>query len=211
MPSKRATLFTLAIGALTLPTPRAGVAQVVARASSRPPGAGTAWVIDPTRSTMAFRIQHLISQVNGSFTRWSGTIVTQDHDWSHGTVNVKAHVASVTTGNAVRDDDLRSTAFFAADSFPDLEFESTGIVATDSALEIGGILTLKGRSRHVVLAGQWRGFEQDPDGNEWVSFKAHTGISRRAFDIGWDERIGGRPVVDDSVAIFIEAWAIRAR
>jgi polyisoprenoid-binding protein YceI len=36
-------------------------------------------------------------------------------------------------------------------------FESTGIVATDSTVEIGGILTLKCRSRHVVLTGQYRG------------------------------------------------------
>lgn len=209
--SMRSAALPLLLGALVLTARAAGNAQVVERASSRPPTTGAAWLIDPTRSTMQFRIQHLISQVRGTFARWSGTIMTQDHDWSHGTVNVVAEAGSIATGNAVRDDDLRSAAFFAADSFPTLTFESTGIVATDSTVEMGGILTMKGRARHVVFTGRWRGFERDRDGNEWVSFDAGTTISRRAFDIGWDDRIGARPVIDDSVSISIVVMAIRVR
>ncbi|HEU4647691.1 MAG TPA: YceI family protein [Gemmatimonadales bacterium] len=191
--------------------PGAGIAQVVERASSRPPAAGAAWLIDPTRSSMQFRVQHLISQVQGAFTRWSGTITTEDHDWTRGTVNVVAEAGSIATGNTMRDADLRSAAFFAADSFPQLTFESTGLLATDSIVEMGGILTMKGRARHVVFTGRWRGIERDQNGHEWLSFDAGTTISRRAFDIGWTDQIGARPVIGDSVAISIAVMAIRVR
>jgi polyisoprenoid-binding protein YceI len=69
---------------------------------------------------------------------WYG-IVTTDPDWTHGTVKVTAQTASLTTGNAYRDADLRSSRFFAVDSFPQLTFEGTGIVATTARSSSEGL------------------------------------------------------------------------
>src|SRR5262249_5358696 len=139
------------LASLTLTTLVMGVAcaqaqTVASRPSSQSPASGTKWVVDPVHSQINFRVRHLVGRVQGTFVDWYGIIVTTDPDWTRGTVKVTAQTASLSTGNAYRDADLRSDRFFAVDSFPQLTFEGTGIVATDSTVELGGTLTIKGHS-----------------------------------------------------------------
>jgi polyisoprenoid-binding protein YceI len=184
-------------------------AQAVPRVSSHPAATGTKWVIDPVHSQVDFRVRHLVGRVRGTFTDWYGMIVTQDRDWTHGTVNMSAQTASLTTGNPYRDADLRSARFFAVDSFPSLTFESTGIVATDSTVEIGGILTIKGRARHVVLTGQFRGIAVDPDRHPRIAFDASTVVDRRDYGMIWNEWLAAGPVIGNEVEITIAIEAVR--
>src|SRR5690242_19075697 len=127
--------------------PAAAQTASAVRASCTP--AATKWVVDPVHFQVEFGIRHLLGRVRGSFSRWYGVIATQNADWTHGTVNVKVQTASINTGNAYRDADLRSPRFLDSDSFPAMTFESTDIKATDSTVVIGGLLTLKGHTRHV--------------------------------------------------------------
>ena len=179
------------------------------RPSSRPPAGGTRWVVDPVHSQVDFRVRHLVGRVRGTFTQWYGIIVTRDSNWTHGTVNVSVKTASINTGNAYRDTDLRSTRFFAVDSFPQMTFESTGIVATDSTVEIGGILTLKGRARHVVLTGQYRGIAKDREGHQRIAFDASTIIDRRAFGLTYNEMVDGVVGIGTDAEITIALEAVR--
>jgi polyisoprenoid-binding protein YceI len=181
----------------------------VARASSRIPSSGTRWLVDPVHSQVDFRVRHLVGRVRGTFDDWFGVIVTQDDDWTHGTVNVTVHTRSVNTGNPNRDADLRSDRFFATDSFPRMMFESTGIVATDSTVEIGGILTIKGRARHVVLTGQYRGTAKDYVGEKRIAFDATTVVNRQDFGLTYREMVNGVPGIGDEVEITIAIEAVR--
>jgi polyisoprenoid-binding protein YceI len=217
MTSRAAGLAAFALTALTVLPLRPAHAQgvvpaqaVAARASTRPPATGTRWVVDPVHSQLDFHVRHLVGSVDGTFTDWYGVIVTDDRDWIHGTVNVSAQTASLTTGNRYRDADLRGNRFFAADSFPQLTFESTGIVATDSTVEIGGILTIKRHSEHVTLSGEYRGIAKDAAGKERIAFAATTRINRKDFGIRYDEFVGSNAVVGDWVDITIAIEAQRA-
>lgn len=194
--------------ALALALPSQTTAQAVG-ASSRPATTGTKWVVDPVHSQIDFRVRHLVGRVRGTFTDWYGIIVTKDRDWTHGTVNVSAQTASLSTGNAYRDADLRSARFFAVDSFPSLTFEGTGIVATDSTVEIGGILTIKGRARHVVLTGQFRGIAVDADRHPRIAFDASTVVDRRDYGMIWNEWLAAGPVIGNEVEITIAIEAVR--
>ena len=196
------------IGLILGPSAARGQA-VAARASSRPPQAGARWVVDPVHSQIDFRVRHLVGRVQGTFVDWYGLIVTKDQDWTHGTVNVSAQTTSLSTGNAYRDADLRSDRFFAVDSFPMLTFESTGIVATDSTVEIGGILTIKGHARRVLLSGQFRGLARDAEGHERIAFEASTRINRRDFGINWTEFVGANTTIGDEVEITVAIEAVR--
>jgi len=199
-----------ALVASAAPPAVAQVAPTAApRASSGIPATGTRWVVDPVHSQVDFRVRHLVGRVRGTFDDWYGVIVTQDDDWTHGTVNVGVQTATVNTGNIHRDADLRSARFFAADSFPRMTFESTGIVATDSTVEIGGILTLKGHSRHVVLVGQYRGTAKDYVGQQRIAFDASTVIDRRDFGLAYKEMVNGMPGIGNDVEITIAIEAIR--
>jgi polyisoprenoid-binding protein YceI len=166
-------------------------------------------VVDPVHSQINFRVRHLVGRVQGTFVDWYGIIVTTDPDWTHGTVKVTAQTASLTTGNAYRDADLRSNRFFAVDSFPQLTFEGTGIVATDSTVELGGTLTIKGHARHVVLTGQFRGVALDPEGHQRIAFDASTRINRRDFGITWTDFVGANTTIGDEVEITIAIEAVR--
>lgn len=201
--------ITIGLGlALSLSlTPAAG-AQTP-RPSSRPPAGGTRWVVDPVHSQVDFRVRHLLGRVRGTFSHWYGIIVTEDSNWTHGTVNVSVQTRSINTGNAYRDADLRSARFLAVEEFPQMTFESTGIVATDSTVEIGGILTLKGRARHVVLTGQYRGIARDGEGHQRIAFDASTVIDRRDFGLTYNEIVNGVAGIGNDAEITIALEAVR--
>src|SRR5271156_3545493 len=81
--------------------------------------ASTTWQIDPAHANAQFTVRHLgISNVQGEFTKISGTIVLDDADISKSSVNATIDVASVDTRVQRRDDDLRSPNFFDAAKFP---------------------------------------------------------------------------------------------
>ena len=207
-----ARVAALAVVALALAGTAAAqsVPAPAIRASSVPPKTGTSWIVDPVHSQVEFRVSHLLGRVRGSFTRWYGVIATTSEDWTHGTVNVQVQTASINTGNSYRDADLRSPRFLASDSFPAMTFESTGIVATDSTVEIGGILTLRGRSRQVVLKGRFDGVGRDQEGKQRIAFDATTVVDRRDFGISYNEAVEGTKVVGDDIEITIALEAVRA-
>lgn len=210
MPFRCTSLRALAILAVVVPGGTASLAaQASTRPSSKPAATGTHWVIDPVHSQVDFRVRHMVGRVRGTFESWYGILVTNDRDWTHGTVNVTVNTRSVNTGNKYRDADLRGSNFFAADSFPTMTFESTGIVATDSTVEIGGLLTLKGRTRHVVLAGQYRGIGRDQDGRERIAFDGTTTIDRREFGMQYNQLVDGALAIGDEVEITLAFEAVR--
>jgi polyisoprenoid-binding protein YceI len=202
--------FSRLVGAALAVLTLSGTAAAQAGApASSPPAARTKWVVDPVHSQVEFAIRHLMGRVRGSFSRWYAVIVTSDRDWKHGTVTVQVQTASINTGNAYRDDDLRSPRFLATDSFPTMTFESTEIVATDSTVEISGILTLRGHFHPVVLKGHFNGIGRDREGHERIGFDAATKVDRRDYGITWNEVVEGSRVIGDDVEISISLEAVR--
>lgn len=196
----------LAALAVTLVAPAARGQAVPEPASST---AATKWVVDPVHSQVDFRIRHLVGRVRGTFTDWYGLLETQNRDWTHGKVRVSVQTRSLDTGNKYRDADLRSNRFFAVDSFPQMTFESTRIIARGSSVELRGILTIKGRSRPIVLKGAYRGIARDREGHERIGFEAGTTIDRRDYGITWNEVVAGVSTIGNDVDITITIEAAR--
>ena len=169
------------------------------------------WVVDLVHSQLDFRVRHLLGRVRGTFTRWYAVLLSTDPNLPQGTVQVTAETASLSTGNSYRDADLRSGRFFAVDSYPRLTFEGTGIVATDSTVNLHGILTIKGVSRPVTLTGQYRGVATDGEGHERIAFDASTTVDRRDYGLTFNELVGGRQLIGNDVEITIAIEALRVR
>src|SRR2546430_17643779 len=75
--------------------------------------------IDPVHSSISFKVRHFFSYVNGSFTKFTGTInMDADHP-EKSSVTATIQTAIVNTGNEKRDEDLRSADFFEATKFPE--------------------------------------------------------------------------------------------
>jgi polyisoprenoid-binding protein YceI len=160
-------------------------------------------------SQVDFGVRHLVGRVRGTFDKWYAVLVTKDGDWKLGTVNVSVQTASLNTGNAYRDADLRSDQFFAVKRYPKMTFEGTGFAVADSTLSVNGILTIKGHSKPVTLTGLFRGIAPDADGHERIAFEAAGAVDRRDFDMRLNETVAGAAVVGNTVEITIGIEAVR--
>src|SRR5215831_17058130 len=88
--------------------------------------AGT-WKADPVHSEVAFSVRHLmISNIRGRFTSHEVTIVTSQ-DPRDSSVTATIDLASVDTGNATRDDHLRSADYLDVGRYPAMSYRSASI------------------------------------------------------------------------------------
>ena len=86
--------------------------------------ATSTWNLDPFHSNAQFTVRHLgISNVQGEFTKISGTVAIDDADVTKSSINVTIDVASVDTRVSRRDDDLKSPNFFDVAKYPSITFQ----------------------------------------------------------------------------------------
>jgi polyisoprenoid-binding protein YceI len=170
----------------------------------------TQWVVDMVHSQVDFGVRHLVGRVRGTFTKWYAILSTKSGDWKQGKVDVQIETASLNTGNAYRDADLRSDRFFDVAKYPKMTFQGTGITATDSIVDVSGILTIKGHSKPVILSGQYLGIAKDREGHQRIAFEAGTVLDRREFGINWNENVAGAELIGNDVTITIGIEAVRA-
>jgi polyisoprenoid-binding protein YceI len=111
----------------------------------------TTWQLDPAHCNAQFSVRHLgISNVQGEFTKVTGTVQLDDQDISKSTVNATIAVNSLDTRVQQRDNDLKSDHFFDVAKFPTITFQSTKIQKTgDDTAKMTGNLTLHGVSKEV--------------------------------------------------------------
>jgi len=115
--------------------------------------ATTTWNIDPYHANAQFSVRHLgISNVQGEFTKVTGTVTIDDADITKSSVNASIDINSIDTRVSKRDDDLKSPDFFDAAKFPTMTFQSTKIVKTgEGTLKMTGNLTIKGVTKEVTF------------------------------------------------------------
>ena len=171
--------------------------------------AGT-WTIDPAHTTVAFAVRHLMSRVRGTFSDVSGQIVTTA-DPSACTANADIAVASVRTGNQMRDDHLRSADFFDAERHPAMTFVSQALRLVDGGWQLPGELTIRNVTRPVDLEVEFLG--TDPTGLQGeprIGFSARAAICRRDFGITFGLAADGTKIfVGDKVDIVLDVQAFR--
>ena len=84
------------------------------------------WVSDRNHSEVDFSVTHMsISKVHGRFGNVNATIQYNEADITRSSVQVTIDVATVDTGVAPRDADLKSARFFDVAHFPTATFTST--------------------------------------------------------------------------------------
>lgn len=166
--------------------------------------------IDVVHSELTFRIRHLIGRVAGTFTEWEGTLELDPADLSSGSLEVVIQTGSINTLQEQRDDHLRSSDFFAADSFPTMEFRSRRMEAAGNLLKVHGDLTIRGVTRPVVLDAQYLGLmETDPWGMERIAFLASGTVDRQEFGVSYNELLETMTMIGDEVEIEVAFEAVR--
>ncbi len=174
------------------------------------PEAGT-FAIDASHSAAAFTVRHLVvAKTRGRFTDIAGEIDFADNPLDS-SVNVTIGSASVSTGDDVRDDHLRSPDFLDVEQHPTLTFRSTGVrYVNREQFVVDGELTIASVAKPVALEVNYDGSVLDPWGGVRAVFTASTKINREDFGLTWNQALeAGGVLVGKDVVIDIEIEAVR--
>ena len=170
--------------------------------------AGT-WTIDPVHSQVGFTVRHMmVSKVRGKFTEFSGELVTGDNPLDS-RVSATIELPSIDTGNADRDNHIRSADFFETETFKTMTYRSTGLRDDGDDYVLDGELTLKGVTKPVSLKLELGGFGPDPYGGTRAGFSATGEIKRSDFGVDFNAALEtGGLVVSDKVSLDLEIEAV---
>jgi polyisoprenoid-binding protein YceI len=172
------------------------------------------WHIDGQRSTLHFRLRHLVVQeIKGEFRRWGGTLTVDEVEPTRSSARVWVDLGSVDTANAERDAQVRSPEFFDVARFPRATFTSTEIRLPDGGNPVVcGRLSLHGAQREVDLEIVRRAERTDADGETRAVYTLKGRFDRRDFGLRWNQDLDvGGVVVGDQVQIEAHVEAIRPR
>lgn len=167
------------------------------------------YIIDPSHSKIGFEVTHLIiSSIEGRFKNFIGSL-TLEKQLSDSKVEVNVEIASIDTAENNRDNHLKSSDFFDAEKFPQMNFTSTSFAGSPDFLKVKGKLTLKGITRDVVFDASISKEITDPWGKKRVAISGTTQINRQDFGLSWNKTIEAGQVVGDQVTILIKAEAVK--
>ena len=167
------------------------------------------WTVDATHTNVGFSVKHMmVSKVRGSFSGFEGSIEGNPEDLAGAKVEFKIDVATISTNNEDRDNHLRSADFFNTEVHPNISFVSTEIVKDDDEYNIIGDMTIKGITKQVTFKAEYEGKGVNPWGVEVVAFEAKSKISRKEFDLTWNQALeAGGVLVGDDITITIDLQA----
>ena len=169
-----------------------------------------AWQIDPYHLQVEFAVKHFgMMTVRGHFqdVATSGHVDPSNPEAS--SIEATINVASLTTNNPQRDNDLRSSYFLELDKYPTIIFRSTRVApAGQDRYTLTGDLTIKGITRPITLNVQRYGEINDPMMGHRVSYSAEGEINRKDFGMEFDMLADNRLVVSHEIKIFVEAEVV---
>lgn len=171
------------------------------------------WLIDLSHSEIDFSVRHLmISNINGTFKMFDADIYTTGNDFTTAEINLWINASSIKTGDAKRDEHLRSIDFFDVKNYKQITFTSNSIGKQDENgnHELSGELTIKGITKKVILNVLFGGIVNDPWKNEKAKFTITGKFNRKDWGLIWDATIeSGDLMKSDEVTISCEVQLIK--
>jgi len=165
--------------------------------------------IDPVHTNLGFSVRHLgISNVQGKFTDFDGTISYDEKDPAKSSVKVTIKTASINTGNDTRDKDLRSENFFDVAKYPEITFQSTAVKKSGEDWVATGNYTMHGVTKSIDLPFTVSGPVQDPWGNQRIGVESGVKIKRADYGITADKGLIGDDV---KITLTVEAAQPKAK
>ena len=165
----------------------------------------TKWSVDQAHSTIEFKVRHLmISHIKGSFKTFDASIYTTGRDFSTAEVDLWIDVASISTGDEIRDKHLLGADFFDVENHKQISFTSNtiGKADGDGNHELWGVLTMRGIAQDIKLNVLEGGIIKDPWGNERAGFTVTAVIKRSDWGIIFNSTLdSGEIMIGDDVNI----------
>jgi|SRR5271165_1062022 len=170
--------------------------------------------IDPAHSSAHFTVRHMmISNVRGSFSKVTGSVVYDPDSPAATTVEADIDVNSINTGEPARDAHLKSADFLDVEKYPTMVFKSKKVEAAgDGEWKVTGDLTIHGVTKETVLKVDGPTPEnKDPYGNVRIGASASTKLRRGEFGLKWNAVLEtGGLLVGDELKIELDLSLIKA-
>ncbi len=164
------------------------------------------WKVDTNHSTIGFKVKHLgIAEISGSFTDYEGTVTLADDEFTIQAVNLRIQTDSISTGNVMRDNHLKTEEFLDTAGFPLMTFTST-LVTKKAANQfiIDGLLKIKDVSKPVRLQAEKLGLARDLWGNEVAAFQVQGSFNRLDYNVKWHQLLdNGAAVIGNEITLYI--------
>ncbi len=166
---------------------------------------GSKWAVDKAHSNVKFTVTHMaVSEVDGSFRVFDGTMEHTKSDFSDAKVTFSIDVNSINTDNENRDGHLKGDDFFSAAQYPQIKFVSTSMKAMGgNKYQLAGNMTVKDVSKPVVFDVTYGGVVNTGKGKK-AGFKAKATINRFDYNLKWNRAMeAGGLVVGENVDVVI--------
>jgi polyisoprenoid-binding protein YceI len=142
------------------------------------------WALDTVHSRVGFSVRHLgVAKVRGYFADVDAELVVGS-TLSDTAVNATIDMASIDTGNADRDTQVRSSDLLDVEQHPTMTFRSTGISGAGEDWTLDGDLTIGEVTRTISLAVEFGGVaDYYFDGTRHAGFEATGELRRKDFGL----------------------------
>lgn len=169
-----------------------------------PIGVGT-YPIDTAHSQLGFSLMHLgISAIRGMFDDYSGELTVGDN-LDDTTVTIEAQMASINSGNSLRDEHVHAAEYLDVANHPRMSFRSTSIAESASGYALTGDLTIRDVTVPTTFDVTYNGEAIFPiDGSTHFGFTGRATISRSAFGVSH-----APDVISDDVDLAIDVRFVR--
>lgn len=165
------------------------------------------YAIDPDHSNVQFSVPVLgVSKVTGKFMRYDVKIAAgKTRDLSQASATAVIEIASVDTGSDTWDAKLRTPAFFDAQKYPEIKFQSRKVRKVGAKWEALGPLTLHGVTKDITLPFAIQGKFEGPKPDDVLGIHATFTFDRREFGMAWEGNpeakvVGNKVTVDIALA-----------
>jgi polyisoprenoid-binding protein YceI len=164
----------------------------------------TTWTIDKSHSKVGFNVIHMaVSEVEGKFNEFDGTIISKSEDFNGAEVSFAAKTTSIDTDNERRDTHLKSPDFFEAEKFPEITFKGN-LLKKEGKYKLVGDFTMKGVTKKVEFDVTYGGSITTERGSK-AGFKLSGSINRQEYGLSWNNKLtGGELAVSDNVELIVK-------
>ena len=152
-----------------------------------------------------------VSKVTGKFMRYDVKIdAGKKPDPAQAKVVAVIEMASIDTGSDSWDGKLRTAAWFDAQKFPEIRFESRRVRRVAGKWEAVGPLTIHGVTKEITLPFRIEGRFAGPRPDDRIGIHATFSFDRREFGMAWTSNPEAK-VAGNRVTVNISLLARRVR
>jgi polyisoprenoid-binding protein YceI len=141
--------------------------------------------------TEGYSIKFTSEDPSGIFGGLKASINFDPNDLTNSKFDATIDVATINTGNGMKNTHAKSEKWFDAEKYPTIQFTSSAVTKTATAYEAKGMLTIHGVQKEVVLPFTF-------DNNV---FKSKFSINRLDYNVNTAEPNHGASIVDVDISV----------